>query len=109
MNALHQYIDMETIASVSLSCGMEWYLKGFFVIIDKESFLLGHSPVLPINHRLEPEDSLEESGMDLLELYADFFNGTEEIAERNAAFQTGYVTDEEGKDFDYVGTNEWSS
>lgn len=39
----------------------------------------------------EPEDGLEESGMDLFELYADYINGTKEIAECNAAFTPEYV------------------
>lgn len=48
-----------------------------------------------IKEWMEPEDGLEESGMDLFELYADYINGIKEIAECNAAFQAEYVTDEE--------------
>lgn len=43
----------------------------------------------------EPDESLEESGMDLFELYADYINGTKEIAECNAAFQAEYAIMEE--------------
>lgn len=43
----------------------------------------------------EPEDGLEESGMDLFDLYADYINGIKEIAECNAAFHTEYLTEEE--------------
>jgi hypothetical protein len=31
--------------------------------------------------------------MDLWDLYADYINGTKEIAECNAAFSTGYLTE----------------
>lgn len=39
----------------------------------------------------EPEDGLQECGMDLFELYADYINGTKEIAECNAAFSAEYI------------------
>ena len=43
----------------------------------------------------EPEDGLDDSGMDLFELYADYINGTKEIAECNSAFQAKFMTDED--------------
>lgn len=43
----------------------------------------------------EPEDGLQDSGMDLFELYADYINGTKEIAECNAAFKSGFYTEED--------------
>ena len=43
----------------------------------------------------EPEDGLDDSGMDLFELYADYINGTKEIAECNAAFQAEFMTEED--------------
>lgn len=46
----------------------------------------------------EPEDGLEDNGMDLFDLYADYINGTKEIAECNAAFQTGFVKELEIRD-----------
>ena len=40
------------------------------------------------------DDGLEaDGGMDLWDLYADYINGTKEIAECNAAFSTGYLTE----------------
>ena len=42
----------------------------------------------------EPEDGLQDSGMDLFDLYADYINGTKEIAECNAAFHTDYMCEE---------------
>lgn len=41
----------------------------------------------------EPEDGLEDSGMDLFDLYADYINGTKEIAECNAAFHEAFLTE----------------
>ena len=41
----------------------------------------------------EPEDGLQGCGMDLFELYADYINGTKEIAECNAAFSAEYITE----------------
>lgn len=46
----------------------------------------------------EPEDGLEDSGMDLFELYADYINGIKEIAECNEQFskaQMGFYTEED--------------
>ena len=43
----------------------------------------------------EPEDGLDESGMDLFDLYADYINGTKEIAECNAAFRAEFMTEED--------------
>lgn len=40
----------------------------------------------------EPEDGLEDSGMDLFDLYADYINGTKEIAECNAAFKAEFFS-----------------
>lgn len=41
-----------------------------------------------------PDNELEtDGGMDLWDLYADYINGTKEIAECNAAFSTGYLTE----------------
>lgn len=42
-----------------------------------------------------PDDDgmCEDGGMDLWELYADYINGTKEIAECNAAFTTDYMTE----------------
>ena len=43
---------------------------------------------------LPDEDGLEaDGGMDLWDLYADYINGTKEIAECNAAFSTNYMTE----------------
>lgn len=42
----------------------------------------------------EPEDGLEDSGMDLFDLYADYINGTKEIVECNAAFHADYISEE---------------
>lgn len=45
----------------------------------------------------EPQDGLSECGLDLFDLYADYINGTKEIAECNAAFQSGFYTEEDFK------------
>lgn len=43
-----------------------------------------------------PTDGMEtDGGMDLWDLYADYINGTKEIAECNAAFTTNYMTERE--------------
>jgi hypothetical protein len=42
------------------------------------------------------DDGLEDDGgMDLWDLYADYINGTKEIAECNAEFSTQYLTEED--------------
>lgn len=47
-----------------------------------------------IKQWLPDEDGLgADGGMDLWDLYADYINGTKEIAECNAAFSTQYMTD----------------
>jgi len=41
-----------------------------------------------------PTDGMEmDGGMDLWDLYADYINGTKEIAECNAAFTSNYMTE----------------
>lgn len=39
------------------------------------------------------DDSLEESGMDLWDMYADYINGTREIAEINASLVSEYYSE----------------
>lgn len=39
----------------------------------------------------EPDDCESGCGMDLFDLYADYINGTKEIAECNAAFHAHYI------------------
>ena len=47
-----------------------------------------------IREWLPDDDGLEaDGGMDLWDLYADYINGTKEIAECNAAFSTSYMTE----------------
>ena len=47
-----------------------------------------------IKQWLPDEDGLgADGGMDLGDLYADYINGTKEIAECNAAFSTQYMTE----------------
>lgn len=47
-----------------------------------------------IREWLPDDDGLEADGeMDLWDLYADYINGTKEIAECNAAFSTNYMTE----------------
>ena len=47
-----------------------------------------------IKQWLPDEDGLgADGGMDLWDLYADYINGTKEIAECNAAFSTQYMTE----------------
>ncbi len=38
----------------------------------------------------EPEDGLNESGIDLFEMYRDYIDGKKEIKEINAEFQPRY-------------------
>ena len=44
-----------------------------------------------------PEDDgmNNDGGMDLWDLYADYINGTKEIAECNATFSTEYMTEKD--------------
>lgn len=41
------------------------------------------------------EDGIEDSGMDLWDIYADYINGTREIAEINAAMTGAFYTEED--------------
>ena len=43
-----------------------------------------------IRQWIPDEDGIEDSGMDLWDMYADYINGKREIAEINASFQTDY-------------------
>ena len=44
-----------------------------------------------------PDDEAldNDSSLDLWDLYADYINGTREIAECNAAFKTEYISEEQ--------------
>lgn len=44
-----------------------------------------------------PDDEAldNDSSLDLWDLYADYINGTKEIAECNAAFKTEYISEEQ--------------
>lgn len=48
-----------------------------------------------IKEWLPVDDGMEDCGMDLWDLYADYINGTKEIAECNAAFSTSFMTEED--------------
>lgn len=49
-----------------------------------------------IREWLPADDGLDDSdGMDLWDIYADYINGTREIAEINASSVTEFVTEEE--------------
>lgn len=49
-----------------------------------------------IKEWLPDDDGLgADGGMDLWDLYADYINGTKEIAECNAAFSTNYMTEQD--------------
>ena len=41
------------------------------------------------------EDGIEDSGMDLRDIYADYINGTREIAEINEAMTGKFYTEED--------------
>lgn len=47
----------------------------------------------------EPDDGLENNGLDLFDLYADYINGIKEIAECNEAFSNrpgaSFLTEED--------------
>lgn len=43
----------------------------------------------------EPDDGLEDCGIDLFDMYRDYINGEREVAEINASFQPQYVIEEE--------------
>lgn len=47
-----------------------------------------------IKQWLEPEDGLEDNGIDLFDMYREYIEGNKEIAEINAEFQTEYYTEE---------------
>ena len=46
-----------------------------------------------IREWLPVEDGLEDCEIDLWDMYADYINGTKEIAECNAAFKAEYYTE----------------
>lgn len=43
----------------------------------------------------EPEDGLEDSGMDLFDMYHDYIEGIREIKEINASMTINYITEED--------------
>ena len=43
------------------------------------------------------DDGIEDSGMDLWDIYADYINGTREIAEINASMTGQFYTEEDLK------------
>lgn len=43
----------------------------------------------------EPEDGLEDSGMDLFDMYHDYIEGIREIEEINASITINYITEED--------------
>ena len=46
-----------------------------------------------IRQWIADDDGLEDCGIDLWDMYADYINGTKEIAECNAAFCVDYYMD----------------
>lgn len=49
-----------------------------------------------IRQWLPDDDGMnDDGGMDLWDLYADYINGTKEIAECNAAFHTDFMTEKD--------------
>lgn len=50
-----------------------------------------------IKQWIPDEDGIEDSGMDLWDVYADYINGTKEIKEINAAMSGTFYTEEDLK------------
>lgn len=50
-----------------------------------------------IKQWIPDEDGMEDSGMDLWDIYADYINGTREIAEINASMTGVFYTEEDLK------------
>lgn len=48
-----------------------------------------------IKQWIPDDDGLEDCGMDLWDIYADYINGTKEIAEINAQMSGQYFTEED--------------
>lgn len=48
-----------------------------------------------IKQWIPDDDGIEDSGMDLWEVYADYINGVREIAEINAAMSGQFYTEED--------------
>ncbi len=48
-----------------------------------------------IRQWIPDEDGIEDSGMDLWDVYADYINGVREIAEINAAMSGQFYTEED--------------
>lgn len=46
-----------------------------------------------IREWIPDDDGLEDCEIDLWDMYRDYIDGKKEIAEINAAFQTGYVVE----------------
>ncbi len=50
-----------------------------------------------IKQWISDDDGMEDSGMDLWEIYADYINGTREIAQINASMTGQFYTEEDLK------------
>lgn len=50
-----------------------------------------------IRQWIPDDDGMEDCGMDLWDIYADYINGTREIAEINAAMTGTFMTEEDLK------------
>lgn len=50
-----------------------------------------------IKQWISDDDGMEDSGMDLWEIYADYINGTKEIAQINASMTGQFYTEEDLK------------
>lgn len=48
-----------------------------------------------IKQWIPDEDGIQDSGLELWDMYADYINGTREIAEINASLVTDYVMEDE--------------
>ncbi len=48
-----------------------------------------------IKQWIPDEDGIEDAGMDLWDVYADYINGTREIEEINAAMSGNFYTEED--------------